>query len=261
MNQNPPLKLLSSLTNMVNSNTSKENILSIQKTLPGAASIVTDQPQNVCPVVFQIPGGSGNIVSTHMLNTSRLTPAQLVELQKSLVAHQQKQMNVIQQNYMSQPQSNIQSIVTTTSADTSNVIVGLQPKNAPVQNFVMVTNSGQTKTVNTLQNASTSLQSSPLLQQKSQTQTPSTSTMTKDNVIINKALQDQLRHLTLAQREQLLKHYMSAGKTSVGNVTAPMLLASILKNKQGSFPMQTVVQQTRAAASTPTLQALKKTKV
>ena len=236
-NINPPLKLLSSLTKMVNSS-AKENICNTQKPI----NTGVPEQQNIRPVLFQLPGG-GNILSTHMLNTTRLTPAQLIELQKSLAAHQNKQQNAIR-GVMSQSQPVVSSsTVVTTTNDSSNIIVGLTNKNS-IQNFIMVTNAGQSKPANTVQTTK-GFQMSPQAQQllqKSQGSpqglTPNATPMAKDNLITNKALQEQLKHLTLAQREQLLRQYMAGKMTSVGNVTAPMLLASILKNKQG-FPMTT----------------------
>lgn len=233
----------------------KENIPSLQKT-SSTTTAPSDKQKNMLPVLFQMPGG--NIISSQV-DTSRLTASQIIELQK----------NTAQLRGAAMAQMPILNSSTVSSANKTNNISTTTTGKSPLQSFTLASTASSDSIKNNLPSPSgqskNSIKLTPKLQQVLQSsgatlpqssssagqQIPagqivsqiqalasSPNSMNKD-VILSKFFQEQLKNLTLAQREQVIRQF-ATGKVALGNnVNAPMLLASILKNKN-LFPMSSI---------------------
>lgn len=240
---NAPLKLLSSLTNMVNSslnsktiNTSSVNVNAMNnKTtlLPGLAS---GGQVGMSPVLVQLPNGA------HVLNTTQLTPAQIIELQKSL------QANMNTQSIASGTPLPGQSIVSTVTNNIQNHMTRpalSAAAKAALQNASIRPSLG--RSAFSLQQGKNIKVTAQQQQQQSLQKQQITSSI-KEQLAFNKNLQEQLKHLTPTQRDLIIKQY-AAGKININSSTlsGPVLLASILKrdrlSSNSSLPKPNILQK------------------
>lgn len=240
---NAPLKLLSSLTNMVNSslnsktiNTSSVNVNAMNnKTtlLPGLAS---GGQVGMSPVLVQLPNGA------HVLNTTQLTPAQIIELQKSL------QANMNTQSIASGTPLPGQSIVSTVTNNIQNHMTRpalSAAAKAALQNASIRPALG--RSAFSLQQGKNIKVTAQQQQQQSLQKQQITSSI-KEQLAFNKNLQEQLKHLTPTQRDLIIKQY-AAGKININSSTlsGPVLLASILKrdrlSSNSSLPKPNILQK------------------
>ncbi|XP_057297491.1 BRD4-interacting chromatin-remodeling complex-associated protein-like isoform X2 [Hydractinia symbiolongicarpus] len=255
---NAPLKLLSSLTNMVNSslnsktiNTSSVNVNAMNKTtlLPGLAS---GGQVGMSPVLVQLPNGA------HVLNTTQLTPAQIIELQKSL------QANMNKQSIASTTPLPGQSIVSTVTNNIQNHITGpalSAAAKAALQNASIRPALG--RSAFSLQQGKNIKVTGQQQQQQQSLQKQQLASSIKEQLAFNKNLQEQLKHLTPTQRDLIIKQY-AAGKININSSTlsGPVLLASILKrdiesSANSSLPKPNILQR-KSESSKIANQAIKR---
>ncbi|XP_012558440.1 protein split ends [Hydra vulgaris] len=221
--QKAPLKLLSSLTNMVNKSVAPSTVTNgrlLTNNSNDQFFLINPSVsmQNVRPVLVQLPGGN-TVLSTQLVNASQLSSAQLAELQKSLL---------IQQSKLIQPiVSQQQNVIISSSNQNSSI------KSNSVLNFNLVSSSSIFTPQTVLVSSSKTLAGQNIIQKSASTSQSSVNFNDKTTDISN-LFNKQLSNLSSIQKDQLLKQLGMAGlgnaqlqKTSLSNT---MLISSILKN-------------------------------
>ncbi|XP_065653981.1 uncharacterized protein LOC136071955 isoform X2 [Hydra vulgaris] len=224
--QKAPLKLLSSLTNMVNKSVAPSTVTNgrlLTNNSNDQFFLINPSVsmQNVRPVLVQLPGGN-TVLSTQLVNASHLSSAQLAELQKSLL---------IQQNKLIQPIVSQQQNVITSSSSNQNSSI----KSNSVLNFNLVSSSSIFTPQTVLVSSSKTLAGQNIVQKSVLASTSLSSINFNDKATdISNLFNKQLNNLSSIQKDQLLKQLGMAGlgnaqlqKTSLSNT---MLISSILKN-------------------------------
>lgn len=267
-----PLKLLSSLTNMVNSANSDSsekfkttgstlNTLNKQQksNLVNIANPVGSMPnaQWIRPILYQLAGSSNSITITPKSTTTmagasvpqQITHAQLLELQKTILA-----------SHSLANKMNKNNKTTTNTAGNLRISGNTVTVNTKLPVFTAANRvkSAFTQRQNKVPSSISSNQVhiTPLLQQRNILQVPNTNpllSMSKTQLTtaaLNKLqsnpatpslknFAEQIKALTPQQREILIKQYTASGKlslpqlqTALANTANPMVLASVLKNRQ-----------------------------
>ena len=243
--QNAPLKLLSSLTNMVNKSVAPNTVTNgrlLTNSTNDQFFLInpTVSMQNVRPVLVQLPGGN-TVLSTQLVNASQLSSAQIAELQKSLL---------MQQSKIIQPIVSQQNVISSSSMQ-------INPVKSSALNFNLTSNSSIFTTQKVLSSSSKSVSGQNMIQKSVVVPTSLSSTNFIDkNTDLSISFNKQINNLSPIQKDHLLKQLGMAGlgngqlpKTGLSN---SMLISSILKSsitggtpdEQKQFFMQHVKKPT-----------------
>ena len=245
-NTSQPLKLLSSLTSMVNSSNTSRAGLTINKNslIPGSRTpkstlintTTTSAPTSIQPILMQL-------AAQQQKNKESLTRDQILEFQKTYA----KQLAAAGVKITSSTVPNaVQLGSTALTINTKIPIQTIQSSSAGKSAFAISSKlksnklpTGSTTSSNLLN--LTQAQVSQLAQQglilspKPQQQHHIKAAQSASNTT-HKILHDQLKGLSPIQRELLIKQYSAAavGKQPMlaSNAANPAILASILKNRQ-----------------------------
>jgi len=249
VNNNQPLKLLSSLTNMVNSSliqstskvtlnnsSSNSHVKTPNLNISMPTTCLPQPTTTIQPLLFQLSKQQKGKAPTIKQS---LTSAQLLELQKSytqqLTAATVKNLNALQTPVSIQMGTTSLSINTKIPIHTvaSSVATTTTKSAFAKMNTKIIT-------ANTALNNMTQMQINQLVQQGVLVSTTANTmpalAKLQSTAAPVKSLQEQMKGLTPQQRDQFVKQYSAAaaGKQlqALTNTANPTLLASILKGRQ-----------------------------
>lgn len=199
---NAPLKLLSSLTNSVAPTSTLTQAVASTQALSTFLNTSTGN-QTVQPIIIQLPNGQ-NVISTQMIQSNQITPAQLLEFKNSLQPKLTAELDAKKQK--------------TSVAVTIPTSLSLTNPAKPQQSIIKQTSAFS------------------LNQTQTTTSTLSTNLKTKDSIVTGKNLQTQLKNLTPVQRDVLAKQ-LQLGKVTpaqlqAAGIPSSFVLSSLLKTKQ-----------------------------